>query len=274
MVNTEFYNDFFKLFQLGADTGGETQPGDRAAAPAEALPIPVPTHQAGGTTGTPGKWQLGGWAAQGATGFRVCSHSWWGQGAETSCSSPIQFCSRLRSQLCPVQARGCHGHPSNGPCALRCLLFLSAWYSPCQAWHGQHTSRVPWALRQAQNILPEQHLTLQGSLCPQQGPLAAARCPKQPGSVRSSRSPGCAPGWQQPQPCPCLLPVPAGAAQPQPESLSHPQAGLDPGEAQLGTWSGTGQCHTLSRQDLAVGLLGTALAGGTSTGQLWGRLCR
>lgn len=49
-----------------------------------------------------------------------------------------------------------------------------------------------------------------------------------------------------------------GAAQPKPESLSHAQAGVDPGEAQLGTWSDTGQCQTESRQDLAGGLLGMA----------------
>lgn len=153
MLNAEFYSDFFKLFQLGADTRGETQPGDRAAAPAEALPIPAPTHQAGGTTGTAGKWELGGWAAQGATGFRLCS-------------SPIHFCSRLRSQLCPVQARGCHGHPSNGACALLPPLPLCLAHQLCSL-----------GTRWAQNIFHEQHLTLQGSLCPQQGLVAAARCP-------------------------------------------------------------------------------------------------
>lgn len=58
MANTEFYDDFFKLFQLLANTGGETEPGDRATAPAEALPIPVATDQAGGTTGAPGRWEL------------------------------------------------------------------------------------------------------------------------------------------------------------------------------------------------------------------------
>lgn len=89
---------------------------------------------------------------------------------------------------------------------------------------------------------------------PPAGAGGSWRVPKSQAESGTSRSPSCAPGWQQPQPCPCLLPVPAGAAQP--ESLSHAQAGVDPGEAQLGTRSDTGQCRASSRQDLAVGAPG------------------
>lgn len=80
-------------------------------------------------------------------------------------------------QQAEVTAVPCAGKrmPWEPLCALCCLLFLSAWHSPCQAWHGQHTS---WALRWAQNILHEQHVTLQGSLCPQQGLVAAGGSPK------------------------------------------------------------------------------------------------
>lgn len=175
--------------------------------------------------------------------------TWWGQGAETSCSSPIHLCSRLRSQLCPVQARGCHGQLPMVPGPLAASSSPLPGTALARPGMCSTPSSVPWALRWAQNILHEQHLTLQGSLCSQQGLVAAARSPK----ARLSQIPA---GVQAvPQPCPCLLPVPAGAAQPEPESLSHPQAGLDPGEAQLGTWSDTGQCQALSRLDLAMGLL-------------------
>lgn len=175
MVNAEFYSDFFKLFQLGADTRGETQPGDRAAAPAEALPIPVPTHQAGGTTGTAGKWELAADWIQGLlppmveTGCRdllLLTHPLLQQAEVTAVS-----CAGKRMPWAPLQWCLC---PSLPPLPL-CL----AQPFPGLAWAAHQPCSL--GTRWAQNILHEQHLTLQGSLCPQQGQVAAAGCPKQLG---------------------------------------------------------------------------------------------
>lgn len=244
-VSPEFCTFFFKLFQLRADVGGETDPGDRIPrgqmlkAPAEALPSACScTHTSGRqpriALGTPQRRGSGGWAAQEATGFRVCSHSW-GMG----CRDPLLLTQPLGQHteitagleaLPPCREQDATCIPATFPLALRCLLFLLclAQTLPDLA-PGQHTSLVPWAPRWARSILNGQHLAPEVSLCPQprgggSGEVPGAAWVSHAPATRQQvpGAPGCAPrlaaGWQ---PCPCLLPVPRGAARHEPGSLSH-----------------------------------------------------